>query len=183
MTPRLILLFIVLLVALLVQTVIAPVFAVGGWPPDLVLLTVVAFALADGPGTGARYGFSAGLMADLLSGGSQLAGITALVFLLVGDGIGRLRPYLSGTGHIGEAALGGLAGAVSYAAFGGLSLLLDLGQFTPLLLLEGILATAIWTALLTPLVSRPLAAVSRRYPVADAPGAAAGGPAAPSRSW
>ena len=183
MTPRLILLFTVLLTALLFQTVIAPAFAVGGWPPDLVLLTVVAFALADGPGTGARYGFAAGLTADLLSGGSQLAGVTALVFLLVGDVLGRLRPYLSGTGRVGEAALGGLAGAVSYAAFGGLSLLLDLGQFTPLLLLEGIVATGVWTALLTPLVARPLAAVSRRYPVADAPGAAAGPHGAASRSW
>ncbi len=167
MTPRLLLLGAVLLTALLVQSVVAPALSVGGWRPDFVLLTVVAFALVDGPGTGARYGFVAGLSADLLSGGGQLVGLTALVFLLVGDALGRLRPYLPGTGRVGEIALGGLAGAVSFAAFGGLSLLLDMGQLTALLLLEGAVATAVWTALLTPVFSRPLAAVSRRHPVAD----------------
>ncbi|MBA2528472.1 MAG: rod shape-determining protein MreD, partial [Euzebyales bacterium] len=52
----------VLLTALLLQTVVLPAVAVAGWRPDLVGLTVVAFALADGPDTGARYGFTAGLV-------------------------------------------------------------------------------------------------------------------------
>lgn len=179
MTPRLVLLGVVLLTALLLQAVVAPALAVAGWRPDLVLLTVVALALVDGPATGARYGFIAGLAADLLSGGSQVVGITALVFLLVGDGIGRLRPYLSGTGRAGEVALGGIAGAVAFSAFGGLSLLLDLGQFTALLLLEGVFATALWTALLTPVFSRPLAALARRHPVADGATATTGAAARP----
>lgn len=182
MTPRLVLLFTVLLSALLFQVVIAPALSVGGWRPDLVLVTVVVMALVDGHGTGARYGFVAGLAADLLSGGSHLVGLTALVFLLVGDGLGRLRPYLSGTGRIGEAALGGLGGGVAFAAVGGLSLLLDMGQLTPLLLVEGTAATAVWTALLTPILSRPLAAVARRYPVSDGAAAASGGPGS-SRTW
>lgn len=172
--PRLLLLGGVLLLALLLQSVVAPAVSVAGWRPDLVLLTVVGFALADGAGTGARYGFVAGLSADLLSGGGQLVGLTALVFLLVGDGLGRLRPYLSGSGRAGGVALGGLAGALSFAAIGGLSLLLDLGQFTPLLLLEGVVATALWTALLAPLVLGPLAALTRRHPVADGAAATTG---------
>jgi rod shape-determining protein MreD len=183
MTPRLVLLFTVLLTALLFQAVIAPAMEIGGWRPDFVLVTVVAFALIDGPGTGARYGFFAGLSADLLSGGSQLVGLTALVFLLVGDLLGRLRPYLSGTGHVGEAALGGAAGAVSFAAFGGLSLLLDLGHLTALLLLQGVISTAVWTALLTPLVARPLGAVARRYPAADGSTPAAAGSGSAARPW
>ena len=183
MTPRLLLLGAILFLALLLQSVVAPALSVGGWRPDLVLLTVVVFALVDGPGTGARYGFFAGLSADLLSGGAQLVGLTALVFLLVGDGVGRLRPYLSGTGHVGTVALAAVAGAFSFAAFGGLSLLLDLGQFTPLLLVQGVLATAIWTALLTPIAYRPLAAIARRHPVADGATAAAAGTGSAARPW
>ena len=181
MTARLLLLGAVLITALLLQSVVAPAVAVGGWRPDIILLTVVGFALADGPATGARYGFAAGLGADLLSGGGQLVGLTALVFLLVGDGVGRLRPYLPGTGPIGAVALGAIAGAVSFAAFGGISLLLDVGQFTAMLLLQGVVATALWTALLAPVVARPLAAVARRYPVADS--APAAGATGPQRPW
>ena len=182
MTARMGALGVVLFTALLLQAVVAPAFDVAGWRPDLVLLTVVAFAISDGHATGARYGFAAGLLADLLSGGSQLVGLSALVFLLVGDGIGRFRPYLSGTGRVGEAALGALAGAVSFGLFGGLSLLLDMGTFTPLLLLEGLVATALWTGLLTPVVTAVVRPVARRFPVAEVPTAAAT-PGSAARTW
>lgn len=183
MIARVFVLGVVLFTALLLQQVVVPAFEIAGWRPDLILLTVVAVAITDGAGSGARYGFFAGLGADLLSGGNHLVGLSALVFLLVGDGLGRLRPYLSGTGRVGEAALGAVAGAVSFGMFGGLSLLLDLGQFTPGLLLKGLVATALWTGLLTPLVTRPMAAISRRYPVADSAATAAGGSTAGPRSW
>ena len=182
MSARVAALGLVLFTALLFQAVVAPAFGVAGWRPDLVLLTVVAFAIADGHATGARYGFVAGLCADLLSGGNQLVGLSALVFLLVGDGIGRLRPYLSGTGRVGEAALGALAGGVAFGLFGGLSLLLDMGTFTPLLLLEGLVATALWTGLLTPVVTAVLRPLARRFPVADVPTAAAT-PGSAARTW
>lgn len=168
MTARIFALGLVLLTALLFQAVVAPALSVGGWRPDLVLVTVVALALADGPATGARYGFFAGLSADLLSGGTQLVGITALVFLLVGDGLGRMRQYMVGTGKVGELAMGAVGGAVGFGVSGALSLLLDLQQFTPLLLLQGLISTAVWTAVLTPLLAGPLRGLSRRYPVADA---------------
>ena len=182
MSARVAALGVVLFTALLLQAVVAPALDIAGWPPGIVLLTVVALALSDGHATGARYGFAAGLSADLLSGGSQLVGLSALVFLLVGDGIGRLRPYLSGTGRVGEAALGALAGAVAFGLFGGLSLLLDMGTFTPLLLLEGLVATALWTGLLTPPVTAVLRPIARRFPVAEVPAAAAT-PGSAARTW
>lgn len=167
MTARVVVLGLLLFVALLLQAVVAPALSVGGWRPDLVLVTVVALAMADGPGTGARYGFVAGLSSDLLTGGTQLVGISALVFLLVGDALGRMRQYMVGTGTVGELAMGAVGGAVGFGLTGALSLLLDLQQFTPVLLLQGLIATSVWSALLTPLLSRPLRSLSRRYPVAD----------------
>ena len=149
--------------ALLLQTVVAPTFSVGGWRADLLLVTVVGFALADGAETGARYGFAAGLAADLLSGGGHLVGLSALVFLLIGDALGRARPYLSGTERIGEAALGALAGAVAFGMSGALALLLDVRQLGGATLIQGVLATALWTALLSVVLCRPIAALSQRF--------------------
>ncbi len=180
MIARVSALALVLLVALLLQTVVAPVLSVGGWRPDFLLLTVVGLALIEGPGSGARYGFAAGLAADLLSGGNHLVGINALVFLLVGDAVGRLRPYLSGTAHAGEVALGAIAGAAAFALFGSLSMLLDIRQFTWQVLVEGIVAATVWTAVGAPLAVRPMAAVARRFSAPDTGPATAG---TPGRPW
>lgn len=182
MSARVVALGSVLFIALLVQSVVAPALDVGGWRPDVVLLTVVGLAIADGHGTGARYGFAAGLSADLLSGGNHLVGLSALVFLLVGDGVGRLRPYLSGTGAVGEMVIGAIAGGVAFGLFGGLSLLLDLGQFTVVLLLEGLVATALWTGLLAPVFARLLRTVAVRFPAADGQASATGANTA-GRTW
>ena len=181
MISRVLMLGVVLTLALLFQSVVASAVGIQGWRPDLVLLTVVAFALADGPGTGARYGFAAGLVADLLSGPGHLVGLSALVFLLVGDGLGRIRPYLSGSGKPGEVALGALAGATAFGLFAALSLLLDLGAVTPVLMAQGIVATALWTAVLAPLFCSVLGALSRRFSGADAAAASAG--AARGGNW
>lgn len=178
MTTRLLALGVVLFTALLLQSVLADFASIAGWRPDIVLVTVVALAMADGPGTGARFGFVAGLSADVLSDTAHLVGLTALIFLLVGDGLGRMRAYMVGTGKVGELAMGAVAGAVAFGVYGLLSLLLDLGEFTALLLVQGLVSTAVWTALLTPLLSRPLRSVSRRFPVGDAAVSAAAAPRA-----
>ena len=180
MMARTAMFFAVIVAALLLQTVVAPAFTVGGWRPDVLLLTVVAFAVADGAETGARYGFAAGLGSDLLSGPGQLVGVGALGLLLVGYGLGGLRPYLPGTARAGEAAFGAIAGAAAFGLVSGLSLLLDVRQLTLVGLLEGLVAMAAWTAVLAPLVCRPLAALSRRFSGADV---AAGTTGSAARPW
>lgn len=171
---------VVLLLALLVQTVVAPLFSVGGWPPDVVLATVVAFALVDGSETGARFGFVAGLGSDLLSGSNHLVGLMALVFLVVGDAVGRLRPYVSGSERGAGLVLGALGGAVSFGLFTGMSLLLDIRGFGIGFVLQGMAATALWSGILAPLLTLPARAVSRRFTRTDTP---VTGPPAAGRGW
>src|SRR5688500_12805742 len=142
----------VLLAALLVQTVLLGSVTILRWRPDVVALTVIAFALADGSDTGARYGFMAGLAADLLSASSGLVGVTALVLLVVGDAVGRLRVYLTGMGLVGELAVAAAATVATTLFVGVLSLLLDLEQFTVVLVLQGALAEAVWALLLAPAI-------------------------------
>lgn len=154
----------VLLTAVLLHTVALPPFAIAGWRPELVTLTVVAFALADGPGTGARYGFVAGLAADLLSDGGHLVGISALVLLAVGYLAGLARPYLAGTTLAGQILVTAAASSLAVVAHGMLALFLDFSTFTAATLLQGALVVGLYNAALTPVVVRPLLALSRRVP-------------------
>ena len=178
MSPRVVALGVILFTALLLQTVVAPMIMIGSWPPDLVLATVVAFAVVDGPETGARYGFVAGLGADLLSGGDHLVGLMALVFLVVGEFVGRVRPYLSGTDQLAATALGAIAGVLAFGLFGGMAVLLDMRSFTVPFVLQGIVAGAAWTAVTAPLATFPVRAISRRFASPEAPAA---GQSAPGR--
>ncbi|MPZ72156.1 MAG: rod shape-determining protein MreD [Nitriliruptorales bacterium] len=180
MSARLLALGVVLLTALLLQSVVTPMIAIGGWGPDIVLAAVVAFALIDGAETGARFGFVAGLGSDLLSGGPHLVGLMALVFLLVGEGAGRLRPYLSGSEPVTAVAVSAVAGIVAFGLFGGMSLLLDIRSFTFLLIVQGALASAAWTAVTVPLAMVPVRAISRRFTGGET---AATGSSVAGRQW
>lgn len=164
MIARVMMMALVLLTALLLGTVVLSALTFGVWRPDLVVLTVVAFAIADGPGTGARYGFAAGLSVDLLSTGSYLVGTAALVLLVVGYLSGMARPYLSATGLVGQIALAGTASISAVLAYGLLASLLEVTAVSPLGAVRSALATGLYNALLAPLVLIPVAALSRRVP-------------------
>ena len=86
----------------------------GGSAPDLVLVLVVTLALASGPMEGMLVGFGAGLALDVAPPASNLLGLSALVFCLVGYGCGRLRGPLERSGWLPLAviALGVTAGEV-----------------------------------------------------------------------
>ena len=165
MTVRVVVMGAVLLTALLLATVVLPAFAIGGVRPDLVTLTVVGFALADGPDTGLRYGFSAGLATDLLPG-SGLVGVSALVLLLIGYLVGLSRPYLTVAPTVGMIVMGGLASALAVAGAGTLSLLFDLSQTTGASVLRAALGTGLYSAVVAPLVCHPLRILSERFSVA-----------------
>ena len=63
--------FAVVTVAVIIQlTIVDRIAFPGGTGPDVVLLTVAALALANGPLVGALIGFSAGLALDVAPPGS-----------------------------------------------------------------------------------------------------------------
>src|SRR5215469_2413133 len=92
----------------------------GGFPPNLVLVVVVAMALASGPLEGAVIGFAAGLAVDIAPPATDLLGQSALVFCLVGYGCGKLRGTLERSAWLPVAgvALGAAAGEALYALVG-----------------------------------------------------------------
>lgn len=168
MIARVAMMGLVLVSALLLGTVVLSAVSFGGWQPDLVVLTVVGFALADGAGTGARYGFVAGLAVDLLSVGTQLVGTAALVLLGIGYASGVLRPYLSATGLTGQVALASTASAVAIVGYGLLGQLLEVAPSGLLAVVQSALATGVYNAVLAPLVLVPIGALCRTLPTTPA---------------
>jgi rod shape-determining protein MreD len=78
------------LVALVVHAQLLPDVRVAGVQPDLMLLIAVAGGIAAGPSAGAALGFVVGMLTDLLFLETPL-GLSAMVFCLVGYGVGLLQ--------------------------------------------------------------------------------------------
>lgn len=120
---RQVLLIITLLVLAVVieLTVFAPLPWWGATPP-LVLVVVAAIAFAFGPITGAVSGFVGGLLLDLAPPAVATIGLSALIFTVLGYGLGRIfsadeRPLWLTT--VVTAAAGGVS-VLAAAALGGL---------------------------------------------------------------
>jgi rod shape-determining protein MreD len=153
-----------LVTAALLQTTLFPFLSLAGFRPDLLLLVAVAIALHDGPMAGARVGFAAGLLADLLIAQAQV-GLAALVFGAVGFVVGMARPYLAPESFTAPLILAFLSGALGTAAYGVLALLLGDDRVTVPLLLQASLVVALYNTLLAPFVFAAVGRLSDRFPL------------------
>ena len=77
----------VVFVAAMLQVVIVSSLVIGGGAPDLLLVAVVSLGLVRGSVPGACFGFTGGLIVDLLT--LDTLGITSLVLTLAGFWAGR----------------------------------------------------------------------------------------------
>jgi rod shape-determining protein MreD len=136
--------------------------------PALVLLVVLALAAAWGPAGAAGCGFAGGLMLDLAPPAVGPIGAHAFVYTLLGAAAGR---FARGTREsaLRTSLLAGIYAAAATLLVAGLDILLGDGDglgvpgrpFAPGLLLA-LGATALSTAVATPLVVPGLVALARR---------------------
>jgi rod shape-determining protein MreD len=78
--------------ALALQSTLLAQATLLGVIPQLTLVVIVCFAYTEGERVGVVVGFFGGLLLDLLLPQS-IIGLTALVYLLIGYGVGNLRQY------------------------------------------------------------------------------------------
>lgn len=112
---------VLVLFAVLVDSVVLAPLNFPGSPPNVVLLIVAALALGFGPIGGALTGFFAGLAVDVLPPADHLVGRYALVLCLVGYVVGLLRDEASDSvllALISVAVAAGIA-TVLYGLLGG----------------------------------------------------------------
>jgi rod shape-determining protein MreD len=117
----------VIVAALLLESTVFASVQLAGVRPDLLVIAVVAVAVAAGPATAACFGFSAGLLADLLF--AQPVGVSALVYTCVGFAVGLARLYLAGSRAWVHLALAGAASLASVWCAGVVMRVLDLSSW------------------------------------------------------
>ncbi|MFI5099385.1 MAG: rod shape-determining protein MreD [Actinomycetes bacterium] len=121
MTTRRILLFgLLLVVAVVLQTVVLSRIPLPGATPDLVLIVVVSLALVQGSTTGCVVGFAGGLLLDVVPPADGQVGRWAFVLALVGWFAGRAMDAAESSALVPVLVVGlASAGAVlGYAAIG-----------------------------------------------------------------
>lgn len=148
--------------ALILQLTVVGRLPVPGAAPDLVLVLVIAFALAEGPMSGMVTGFVAGLLADGLS--THELGRLALAYALAGYLTGMLQDETdrSTLQPFGAVALGGL---VSLAAFSAEGVLLGDPRITFAPVLRAALSAVPYDVVLTPFVVPLVTGLVRRLDV------------------
>ena len=157
----------VIITAVLLQTSLFPHLALAGFRPDLIALLTVGFALEDGPGSGMRVGFAGGILADLLVNHSAV-GLSALVYVALGYGVGVARPYLAPESVTAPLIAALLSGIVGDGGFGLLSRLLGDETYGLTFIAESALLVALYNTLLAPVVFAVVRRLSRTFPLETA---------------
>jgi rod shape-determining protein MreD len=155
---------VMVLLALLVKTTVLPAVAIATFRPDVLVLAVVAVALVEGPDSGIKLGFAAGLAQDLVSGGGALVGLGALVVMGAGWAAGRLRPYLAASRQAGAVAVCGLLAGGATLASGLLGRVFGVIQPSIGRILVAVVVVGLYSAAVSPLVLRPVQGLVRQFP-------------------
>ena len=139
-----------LFTALLLQVTVLGRLSFLGAKPDLVLVAVVCFALADGPGAGMGAGFGIGLFADLL--GSHTLGLLALILCVVGYAAGVIRSYFDRLSTFTPMVVVGGLTAVAVLAYAGIGALLGDPRIDAEPVARSLVLTPFYDVVLTPFV-------------------------------
>ena len=81
--------FVILVVALLLQLTVSPEISIGTVKPDILLVATICWALFEGPGQGALFGFCGGLLEDIFS--TAVLGVSAFAKTIICYFCGELR--------------------------------------------------------------------------------------------
>lgn len=147
------------LTALLLQDAVVTNLPLPGAAPDLLLVVVVAFALAEGPLSGMTSGFVAGVLADSLA--DHALGRLALVYAVVGYATGFIEDDTERSTMVPFLAVG--AGALSAVLlFAGEGVLLGDPRVTLLAVGRSLVSCVPYSVVLTPFVVPLLTSLVRR---------------------
>jgi rod shape-determining protein MreD len=148
--------------ALLLQLTVIGRLPLPGAAPDLLLVLVVAFALAEGPTSGMVTGFIAGMLADAMS--AHEIGRLALAYAVAGYVTGLLHDEAdrSTIKPFGVVLLGSLA---ALAAFTFEGILLADPRITLHSVVRAVVSSVPYAVILTPFVVPVIAGLVRRLDV------------------
>jgi rod shape-determining protein MreD len=161
---RLLVLAAVVVVGVLLETTVLGELQLAGVRPDLLVLSVVAVAMASGPVSGAAFGFSAGLVGDLLF--DLPVGVSALVYTAVGFAVGHARVYVTSHLPLVHLVLVGVASLAAVWCSGLLLRVFDLVSWETVARSGPLVA--LYNVLLAPFVYPVVRALAKRVPAKPA---------------
>jgi rod shape-determining protein MreD len=156
---RLLLGVVSVLTALLLQVTVVGRLPLPGAAPDLLLVLVVAFALAEGPLSGLVTGWLAGLLADTLA--AHELGRLALAYGMAGYVTGMLKDETDRSTLQPFAAVA-MGAVVALSAYVGVGILLGDPRLTAYTVVRSALSTVPYDVVLTPFVVPLVAGLVRR---------------------
>ncbi|MGH2808735.1 MAG: rod shape-determining protein MreD [Actinomycetota bacterium] len=142
----------VVFAALALQTTLLSRLTLLGVIPQLVLVVVICLAFLDGERVGIVSGFFGGLLLDLQLPPDSIVGLTALVYTMIGYGVGYFRQYSTGESvwtPVFAVAVGSAAAEASYAL---LAIILGRSWVTLVFTAKVTGLVVLYDALLTPFV-------------------------------
>lgn len=152
---------IMLVVAVVVQTVVLSRLPLPGATPDLVLLVVVAAALTQGSTTGCVVGFAGGLLLDVVPPTDSQVGRWALVLALVGWFAGRAEDAAA-TSALVPVLVVGLSSAGAVLAFAAVGFVLNDPRVDATALVQALPTAVLYDVMLAPFLMPVLMRVTRR---------------------
>jgi rod shape-determining protein MreD len=141
---------VVIVTGLLLQSTVFWNLKLLGVRPELMYLITIVIAILEGPNEGAVTGFAAGLAQDFLL--NQPKGITALTLTLLGYAAGLARQYIVSPSPLLPTILVGIGTAAGIAFYQVVAFLLGQLEETFTYAVRVTLLTALYGALLTPIV-------------------------------
>lgn len=160
--PRALAMGAVLLIAVALQSTLLARLTLLGVIPQLVLVVVVCFAFLDGPRVGVVLGFAGGLFQDLLLPQS-IIGLTALVYTLVGYGVGSLRQFALGDSVWTPVFAVALASGVAEVSYAMLAIILGQEWVSLSFTAQVTGLVVLYDTLLTPFVFPLLRRIANRF--------------------
>jgi rod shape-determining protein MreD len=150
-------------VAVLLQIALISQIRILGGSADLSPLVVAGAGFLCGALPGAVFGFAVGIFVDLAF--AQTIGVSALLYLLIGYGAGRLRELRAPEAPVTPLAMGAAATAFAAVGYAVIEFLLGVSAPISLLLVRAIVVTIV----INSLISVPVYAVVRRWLVPALP--------------
>jgi rod shape-determining protein MreD len=146
------------------QTTVLTRATLLGVIPQVLLVLILSLAFTDGERVGVVAGFFGGLLIDLrLEDPSALMGLTALIYTIVGYGVGSVRRFTTSESVWMPVFVVAIASAIVEASYAGLSIILGQQWVSLAFTAKAAGLVVLYNTLLTPFIYPVVRRVAERF--------------------
>lgn len=153
-----------LIVGFALQTTVLTRATLLGVIPQVLLVVILSLAFTDGERVGVVAGFFGGLLIDLrLEDPSALMGLTALIYTILGYGVGSVRRFTTSESVWMPVFVVAIASAIVEVSYAGLSIILGQQWVSLAFTAKAAGLVVLYNTLLTPFIFPVVRRVAERF--------------------